>query len=74
MWGRKMQPVKSRKKLVTLQEAQELLSCSRGTVERLLREGQLERVRLGKALSWRITMASIEKLIGKQGQARDRAL
>jgi len=49
------------RELRTMAQACQQLSCSRGTVEKLWREGKLERVRfLGQT---RITARSLDKLV-----------
>jgi excisionase family DNA binding protein len=54
------------RELRTMQQACQQLSCSRGTVEKLWREGKLERVRFGGQT--RITARSLDALVDEMLQ------
>ena len=50
--------------LYTVREVATLLRFKEATVSRLLREGKLEGIKIGKK-SWRITQDAIDNYIGK---------
>jgi len=52
-------------KLLSIRQAAEVLAMSEVSVRRMVRDGQLEHLRIGRAL--RVPLASIEKII-KQTQ------
>ena len=60
--------------LVTVAEAQKILSVSRPTIYRLIAAGRLTALKVGGTTATRITMESIEKLIAdshRVGKGRD---
>lgn len=57
--------------LVTIKDAMRLLSCSRSSVNRLVRAGYLAKVSVNDTRFKRITMDSINSLIKSQGSNRN---
>lgn len=56
--------------LVTIKDAMRLLSCSRSSVNRLVRAGYLAKVSVNDTRFKRITMESINSLIKSQGSSQ----
>lgn len=54
------------KRLLNIHEVCEYLNCSRWMAYKLIRENELESVRIGKSL--RVTVVSIDKFIDGGGQ------